>query len=283
MEGSGKTTLLSLICSDHPQVYSQSVEIFGRSRLPSPGQPGISIFDIQANIGQSSPEIHAFFPRRLSVRQTLENAWADTFLGSPKLDVDIDGKVDFCLRWFEAELNPAFDPTTMEFQPRKVNIDVDVPLPRSTDWADDIRFGDVPFSAHRVALFLRAIIKKPDLVILDEAFSGMDDYVRDKCMLFLTWGGQRTFGMIDVEGVQRRIVTKTPQVVERKGERSSCLHGLEDRQALICVSHIKEEVPGMVKDWICLPEPGSGKPPRFGRFKKPLEADEKAWKELWDL
>ena len=100
--GSGKTTLLSLICSDHPQTYSQPVKLFGRSRLPEPDKPGISIFDIQARIGHSSPEIHHHIPRTLTLRQTLENAWSETFLGTAKLDQKAVAVIEACLKWFEA-------------------------------------------------------------------------------------------------------------------------------------------------------------------------------------
>lgn len=88
--GSGKTTLLSMITSDHPQAYGQPVKLFGRSRLPEPGRPGISIFELQSRIGHSSPEIHAFFPRQLSIRQALETAFAETFLSKPKLNIERD-------------------------------------------------------------------------------------------------------------------------------------------------------------------------------------------------
>ena len=277
--GTGKTTLISLICSDHPQAYAQPLQVFGRSRLPQPGQPGLSVFDLQARIGQSSPEIHAFFPRRLSLRQTLENAWADTFLGSPKLTTEIDDTVDACLRWFEAELNPGFDPSTTQLVKRRdhhVHYDA---LPRSTDWADDVRFGEAPFSAQRVALFLRAIIKKPELVVLDEAFSGMDDYVRDKCILFLTWGEKRSFRIGQQYGIEARSVFPTPQHLTGDHEP---ITGLSDDQALICVSHIKEEVPGIVRHWMLLPGPGSHKPPRFGVWDRPLESDERIWQHVWD-
>ncbi|KAI7656438.1 P-loop containing nucleoside triphosphate hydrolase protein, partial [Hortaea werneckii] len=83
--GSGKTTMLSLITSDHPQTYSLPVKIFGRSRLPSPGEPGISVFDIQRRMGHSSPEVHAFFPKQLTVRRAIESAFADAPLAKPKL------------------------------------------------------------------------------------------------------------------------------------------------------------------------------------------------------
>ena len=282
VQGSGKTTLVSLICSDHPQAYSLPIKVFGRGRLPQPGLPGISIFDIQSRIGQSSPEIHAFFPRNLSIRQTLENAWADTFLGTPRLTYENDVTVDTCLRWFEAELNPAFTPLTAGFTTKiwKSNKG----FPKSTEWADNIRFGDAPFSAQRVALFLRAIIKKPDLVVLDEAFSGMDDRVRDKCILFLTWGETKSFGVFTgtkcgQERITQRFVYTTPP--ELLSER--LCKGLSDDQALMCVSHIKEEVPGVVRQWMSLPEAGTGNPVRFGRFPGPLEGYQSGWDEVWGV
>ncbi|KAL2044324.1 hypothetical protein N7G274_003029 [Stereocaulon virgatum] len=270
--GSGKTTLLSLICSDHPQSYSLPIKVFGRSRLPQPGEPGISIFDIQAKIGQSSPETHAFFPRNLTIRRTIESAWADTFLSTPLLTYERDEAVDAYLRWFEAELNPSFEASLTPSGRRKYAREY-TPL-RNTDWADDIRFGDAPFSAQRVVLLLRAIIKRPDLVILDEAFSGMDEYVRDKCMLFLTWGENRCFDS------RRQILVNR---LQPGSQRKKLFGGLSDKQALICVSHVKEEVPGLVQDWISLPEASSGKPARFGRFERPLEESPRAWDEIWGL
>ena len=277
--GSGKTTLISLICSDHPQAYSLPIKVFGRGRLPQPGLPGISIFDVQSRIGQSSPEIHAFFPRNLSIRQTLESAWADTFLGTPRLKYENDVAVDTCLRWFEAELNPAFTPLTTSFVTRQWKLDNG--FPNSIDWADSIRFGDAPFSAQRVALFLRAIVKKPDLVVLDEAFSGMDDRVRDKCMLFLTWGETKSFGVLVKENdhIKKRFVYNTPPQLLSE----IFFEGLSKDQALICVSHIKEEIPGVVRQWMSLPEAGTGNTARFGRFPGPLEGYEIGWDEVWGV
>ena len=277
--GSGKTTLISLICSDHPQAYSLPIKVFGRGRLPKTGLPGISIFDIQSRIGQSSPEIHAFFPRNLSIRQTLESAWADTFLGTPRLKYENDVAVDTCLRWFEAEMNPAFTPLTTNFLTKvwKSNRG----FPNSIDWADNIRFGDAPFSAQRVALFLRAVVKKPDLVVLDEAFSGMDDRVRDKCMLFLTWGETKSFGVLTNRNdhIRERFVYDTPPQFLSE----NIFDGLSKDQALICVSHVKEEVPGVVRQWMSLPEAGTGNAARFGRFPGPLEGYERGWDEIWGV
>ena len=274
--GSGKTTLISLICSDHPLSYSLPIKIFGRGRLPQPGKPGISIFDIQARIGQSSPEIHAFFPRNVSLRRVVQNAWAETFLGTPRLTRESNLAVDACLRWFEAELNPAFEVNTTEsIHTQKTKM----LMLRRTDWADELKFGEVPFSAQRVALFLRAIVKEPEMVVLDEAFSGMDEYVRDKCMLFLTCGETHTLATMEEDPANKRF--DIPTWKEAYGQ--PILKGLREDQTLICVSHVKEEVPRTLTKWICLPEAGTGKPARFGHFQKSLDEDPKQWEEIWGM
>jgi len=286
---------LSLICSDHPQTYALPIELFGQSRLPKIGQPGISIFDIQARIGHSSPEIHAFFPRHLSVRQTLESAWADTFLGKPQLNHDRDMDVDACLHWFNAELKPGSGQLPKELphasNVREIKTNPGSPSNRhkradlqptedtDIDWADDLRFGELSFSAQRVALFIRAVIKKPDIVILDEAFSGMDDYVRDKCKLFLSHGQERIWVWYKA---------RTARVHERVSERSlsACgprFSGLSKDQALLCVSHVKEEVPDIVREWICLPEANTGQAPRSGRLNSALSRRWAKWDMIWGL
>jgi ABC-type molybdenum transport system ATPase subunit/photorepair protein PhrA len=131
-------------------------------------------------------------------------------------------------------------------------------------------FGEISFSAQRVALFIRAMIKNTvDVVVLDEAFSGMDDSVRDKCALFLTEGEHKTI----INGkTQESPISRHGNVV---------VDGLSEQQALICIAHIKEEVPDCVREWICLPEANTGLPARFGRLDGPLGRDERRWHEIW--
>ncbi|KAF3044091.1 hypothetical protein E8E12_009366 [Didymella heteroderae] len=172
--GSGKTTLISLVTSDHPQTYSAPVKLFQRSRLPEPGKPGITIFEIQARMGHASPEVHALFPKRLTIRRALESAWSETPITKARLDENATERVEACLRWFEPELNPLHK----DGKASNGNL----------DWASNVLFGESSYSAQRVLLFLRATIRNPDIVILDEAFSGMDDLARDKCLLFLSRG-----------------------------------------------------------------------------------------------
>ncbi|KAL8915608.1 MAG: hypothetical protein Q9172_006857, partial [Xanthocarpia lactea] len=271
--GSGKTTLLSLICSDHPQSYSLPIRLFSLPRLPQPGTPGISIFDLQSRIGHSSPETHSFFPTHLSVRRCIESAWSDTFLSPPALTYERDILVDTHLKWFEPDLNPAYQPaaaagasSASRGKPQLTHGDHALYLDSAvttTDWADTIRFADLPFSAQRLALFLRAVVKKPDLVVLDEAFSGMDAALRDRCLLFLTWGTTKFFSKWNqyckrstattttMPGTTMTVLNTPEGVLDLEGMR---VEGLSSEQALIVVSHVPEEVPGLVKDWMCLPE-----------------------------
>ncbi|KPM34760.1 hypothetical protein AK830_g11809 [Neonectria ditissima] len=254
--GSGKTTIVSLLCSDHPQSYSLPIKLFGRSRLPGSGssERPLTFWDIQSRIGHSSPEVHQHMPRRLTVRQVVENAWSETFGGKPKLDDVAREKVQAALKWFAPELNPEYASSSSH---------------ENLAWADDYLFGGLSFSAQRVALFIRSMIKSPDVVVLDEAFSGMDDAVRDKCTLFLNKGEAKTY--------------RSEEIVESEASRSGTIKvpGLSDQQALICIAHIKEEVPDCVREWLCLPEANTKQPARFGRLDGPLGLDEKRWQQVW--
>lgn len=335
--GSGKTTLLSLITSDHPQAYSLPVKHFGRARLPQAGVAGISIFDIQSRIGHSSPEIHAFFPKNLSLRQTIENAWADTFLGKAKLTHDRDEDVNSVLRWFAPELNPNHDPSqslrvpadeepmdetasdndgTESKKPLAPTIvseeDIEERIgsrrgrisffsryypPEASfldtlEWAESTRFGDVSFSAQRLLLLLRATVHRPDIVILDEAFSGLSPETRDKAMLFLECGERYLIPPEtmppDSDRARRLSLHMTRYWRGREVARNKMdgqrIEGLGPQQAVICVSHVKEEVPSVVRDWMRLPgEEEEEKPVEMGRFGSGLYAAGAAgWAEIWN-
>ena len=148
-------------------------------------------------------------------------------------------------------------------------------------WASEYLFGELSFSAQRILLFLRAIIKHPDVVVLDEAFGGMDEAVRDKCMLFLAYGEEKTYSL----GKQGNGSLSGAAVVESAAAKSGSVkvRGLSDRQALICISHVKEEVPDCVREWLCLPEANTGLPARFGRLDGPLRTSSKRWSEIWGV
>lgn len=259
--GSGKTTMLSLITSDHPQTYSLPIKLFGRSRLPKAGEQGISLFDLQKRMGHSSPEVHAFFPKRLTVRRALESAWADAPMAKPALTTAAKEKVDACLRWFSRELSPSSPASNLANGPTG---DEDI------SWATDLRFGELSFSNQRLILFLRAIIANPDLVILDEALSGVDEATRDRALLFLSHGEK----IVSVQNGEAQ-----PSLLSQKGRMA--VEGLSPEQALLVISHSKEDVPGCLREWICLPEPGEGKSPRVGSLSGPLELNPDGWNQIW--
>ncbi|CAD0111019.1 unnamed protein product [Aureobasidium uvarum] len=279
--GSGKTTLLSLITSDHPQTYGLPIKLFGRSRIPSPGELGISIFELQARMGHSSPEVHTYFPKHLTIRRVLESAWADTPLSKPRLTRQNDIRVEAFLRWFAPELAPTRSSGLQALQttPRRPYADVKRSLERlqvdtsDIDWADTTTFRDLPFSSQRLLLFLRALVSDPDLIILDEALSGMDQMAREKCLLFLAHGEKLDYK------TGRKAHTKSFQMDNDMVN----FGGIQDKQALLTISHSTEDIPGCIRQWICLPEPSEGKPARVGELPGPLELHPGSWNEIWDL
>lgn len=279
--GSGKTTLLSLITSDHPQAYALPIKFFGRSRLPEAGKPGLSLFDIQSRLGHTSPEIHALFPRHLTVREALESAFAETVLSKPKLSLERDLDINAILNAFRPELDTDFARlgANKDIAEMKSYTNLFPKLPSrgagylayrvphwhdfEVDYADEIRFGDLSISQQRIVLFLRAVVHKPDIVILDEPFSGLTASQRDKCMAFLERG-------------ERKPLSR---------HASNSRHtGLSEEQALIVIGHVKEEIPDFVRHWMRLPSEESDESEpvdfRFGSLKQFSRLGDP---EVWDL
>ncbi|PYI36034.1 ABC transporter [Aspergillus indologenus CBS 114.80] len=269
--GSGKTTLLSLITSDHPQTYALPIRLFGRSRLPEEGKPGISIFELQRRIGHSSPEVQAFFPHRLTLREVIESGFAETFLSRPKMNYERDLDVEAILEHFKPEIGAALAlprnlpgrkrgtitqatgkmfPLHDAYHFRKVFS----PPGCELEWADMATYGQLPPDIQRLALFLRALVHRPDIVILDEAFSGMSTGLRDKCIDFLEngLGPESRFG------------------------------GLSDEQALIMISHVRQEIPESVRYYMRLPSEEQEGTFRFGPLHPQSSLNNpKVWNMLW--
>lgn len=254
--GSGKTTLLSLITSDHPQAYALPIRLFGRSRLPEPGKPAVSLFELQSRLGHSSPEIHAFFPRQLTIRQSLESAFAETFLARPKLNHSRDSDISAILHFFKTELDPdASFTANADEPPPPPQVPLSNPslfpklsnaglksysLPDATvEYADSTTFGSLSTAQQRLVLFLRALVHRPDIVILDEPFSGMPATMRDKAIRFLETGETKNLGR--------------PSHTEAVYNENCRWKGLGADQALIVISHVQEEIPNIVRNFIRLP------------------------------
>lgn len=137
--GSGKTTLLSLILGDHPQIYAHNITVFGKR-----WGYGTSIWDIKKKIGWVSPELQTCFVRTDSCLDVVCSGFFDTIGLYSRCS---RAKRLLAIEWFEkTELLPfAYD-----------------------------SFGAVSEGVQRFVLLIRAIVKKPELLILDEPLQGLD-------------------------------------------------------------------------------------------------------------
>jgi molybdate transport system ATP-binding protein len=136
--GSGKTTLLSLICADHPQAYRNELFLFGQRR-----GSGESIWDIKRRIGLVSPELHLYFSEPLTAARTAATGFFDAMTAratTPQQDARVRGLfADFGI----------------------------APLL-------DRPFTRLSTGEQRLVLLIRALVKDPPCLILDEPFQALD-------------------------------------------------------------------------------------------------------------
>lgn len=146
--GSGKSTLLSLLTADHPQSWNSKIILFGEPRQTGKQ----SYFGINEKIGHCSPEIHALFPvHKRTVRQAILSGFQiGSFISIKNPTDDQLSRVDKLLADF-----PDIDP--------------------------EATVGDLDLSDQKVVMFLRALAREPEILILDEAFSGMSETEIEKC------------------------------------------------------------------------------------------------------
>lgn len=156
--GSGKTTLLSLITAEHPQSWRSVLSINGVVRKPG---SGVNYFDINNRIGISSPELHAVVPFRMNMYHVILNG----------LIPDI-GNSNFRMFYKNSVLPPYAQSILGHF---------DLELKHN----NEVPFNELSVSLQKLTLFLRAIIKQPEILILDEAFSGMNEDLVAKCHFFI--------------------------------------------------------------------------------------------------
>ncbi len=137
--GSGKSTLLSFIFGDHPQAYSQPLVLFDKQR-----GTGESIWDIKKQIGFTSSEMHLYYRENVSCLKVV----ASGFFDSIGLFRQCTGEqIQIVEEWFRL-------------------LGVSHLLERS--------FLRISSGEQRLMLFIRALVKNPGLLILDEPFHGLD-------------------------------------------------------------------------------------------------------------
>jgi molybdate transport system ATP-binding protein len=148
INGSGKSTLLSLLTRDHPQVYSNAINLFELSRP--------SIWDVKKEIGFTSSELHTYFQfPNTSCHRIVEQGFYPTLYDAP----DLSPK--------QSEIISAlFDYYTCAHLKERL-------------------FRACSTGEQRLILFMRAIAKNPALLILDEPFQALDQITIDRSIKLL--------------------------------------------------------------------------------------------------
>jgi len=155
--GSGKTTLLGLITGENLQVYANEVSLFGKRR----GE-GESIWEIRRRIGVVSPELQLQYRRPVPVRDVVLSGFFDSIglyrRPRPKQEAIAD-------RWLEY-----LGMAEMAMKP----------------------FTRLSYGEKRLALIARAMVKSPELLILDEPCQGLDRSNREMVLALMESIGKRT-------------------------------------------------------------------------------------------
>lgn len=138
--GSGKTTLLDIITGENTKGYGQELYVFGKKK-----GSGESIWEIKKKIGYFSPAMVDLFQRTTSVAAMLLSGFHDS-IGLYQKPTDLQQK------------------QTIEF--------LQVVGMEELSGKD---FHSLSVGQQRVVLILRALVKQPPLLILDEPTEGMDD------------------------------------------------------------------------------------------------------------
>lgn len=137
--GCGKSTLLGMIFGDHPQCYSNDIDIFGNKR-----GSGETIWEIKKNIGMVSSALHLQY--RVSCKA------------------------------LEVILSGFYDSIGLYQQPSKKEIQIArewLEILHMSEYAN-VSFRSLEYGQQRLLLIARAIVKQPALLILDEPYQGLD-------------------------------------------------------------------------------------------------------------
>ncbi len=148
--GSGKSTLLSLLFGDHPQAYANDIHLFDQKR-----GVGQNIWDIKKRTGFTSSELHYFFNAKLTAEQAIITGLFDHVYLKRQPTQQEQALVDLMMEYFGIlGLKERF-------------------------------FQKLSTGEQRILLLIRALIKNPPLILLDEPFQGFDLATIEKAKVLL--------------------------------------------------------------------------------------------------
>lgn len=137
--GCGKSTLLGLIFGDHPQCYSNDIDIFGKKR-----GTGETIWEIKQHIGMVSSALHLQYRVNCSALEVILSGFYDSI---GLYNQPTRKEMDIANEWLDILHMSQYKKTS---------------------------FKQLEYGQQRLLLIARAIVKQPTLLILDEPYQGLD-------------------------------------------------------------------------------------------------------------
>jgi molybdate transport system ATP-binding protein len=180
--GAGKSTLISLITADNPQAYSQNIILFDRKR-----GSGESIWDIKRKIGYLSPELHLYFKEGGSCFSVVASGLFDTLGLFKRLTEEQSDQVN---HWMQV---------------------------MGIAHLKERSFLKISGGEQRMVLITRALVKNPELLILDEPCQGLDRFQTEHLKSVLDYLAENSeMTLLYVSHYDRDIPTCVNQVLELK-------------------------------------------------------------------
>jgi molybdate transport system ATP-binding protein len=192
-KGSGKSTVLTLILGDNLQAYANEIYLFGKRR-----GSGESIWDIKKQIGLISAD--------LQIRQHKN------------------------INAFDVVCSGFFDSNGLYKRCRPEELAI------ATEWTHFIgidelaehKFGRLSHGQRQLVLIARAMVKSPEILILDEPFQGLDIKNRRKILdIFEYIGSQTRTNLIYVPNQGEEALTCITHVLNMDHGKAVDQHPLE--------------------------------------------------------
>jgi len=155
--GAGKSTLLRLVSADHLQAYANDIYLFGRRR-----GSGESIWEIKQRIGLVSGEFQVRYRKPISGYQVVLSGFFDSV-----------GLFRHASRTQRARARDWI-----------AHLDLDA--------LAEARFDRMSSGQQRMLLIARAVVKDPELLILDEPCQGLDAANRARVLAMVSRIGAET-------------------------------------------------------------------------------------------